>query len=847
MTLHHFRKEFQYLRLRWFAFLGLLGLDLAVNLEWLMPLKAGVEAPGWPGYLPTLLMVAGMSLMGSSPEDKPGSDRSFISTRPLPLRAYWQARIALWLLLLVVPVVVQNALYLLQSQRPAAEVLMGAFEKGMVTVGLTAWVLPMTAMWRRGEFWAALGCLAAGLLIVDQVVEFAALKWLYTSVTYRLNRVGMTVAELAFALGLTWMAWWQQAGSVSTFRRRVCVMTGIATVCLTLGRFWPWNDEDRAQNQVRAKELAPSLKVDIDLGRLEFTSFAADQQRDLYMSIRTQTGDPRVSVQMRPQSSVTAQGERRSRAVHDYYRRSRSYNLQPLSHTLMATDTVLRDLFPAGTLFTTSSDRTQWGMMSNIYTCIGKFEPPFPDPAKPLQIATDYEIDWYQREIALDLPLQAGAQGESGGDELRVLQVHQNQNESGAPSLGDVSVELHVSTRHLQLGPLSGTTVLLYSPQRHLVWLEPVFRKFHSARGGEAGWSRHVQHLGWRGVLNYADGEDAQVDVSQLRLMLLRNRFLGTTEWTWKSPEMRLADHPPRNNALHLNDQQIYAGREVKAFKERLATLKPLVTESSEGEARRYLYDLLAIVSATGVAHKQAALKEVGDAFRPLLQHHLPLMLALPSELWPGWNNYPPKSLLDEYVTEAQRDMIIDQVIKNTVLTETIIRKGWSEAARRLQPRLLALPRLPRGIDDLLLKWGDEASLEKLMQELRHPDQTHDYEALDKIAALRPRLEALTREAIEQEIPALRSSNYWTINGYRTAAEFGSREALEICLRWLGLAGDEPSRSWGAPYPHLLKADGSKLWEEKVSGEKQWPRYRHLQVADFEYLPEQRAWRLRKP
>ena len=56
-----------------------------------------------------------------------------------------------------------------------------------------------------------------------------------------------------------------------------------------------------------------------------------------------------------------------------------------------------------------------------------------------------------------------------------------------------------------------------------------------------------------------------------------------------------------------------------------------------------------------------------------------------------------------------------------------------------------------------------------------------------------------------------------------------------------------PSRNSSSPYPKLLKADGSRLWQDKVDADQQWPRYRHLQVADFEYLPEQRAWRLRKP
>lgn len=847
LTLHHFRKEFYYLRLRWLAFLVLLALDLAVNLEWLLPLKAGEDVPVWLSYLPTVLMVAGMTLMGSCPEDKPGSDRSFISTRPLPMRAYWQARIMLWLLLLVVPVVLQNALYLLLSHRAAAEIVTGTWGKAVETLKLTAWVVPMTALWRRGEFWAALGCLAAGMYVADRMVEFAALNWANVSMDGSQNRWGMNVAALVFTAGILRMAWRQQNGCVRTFRRRILMMLSLGMLCLTTGRLWPWNEQDPSQDQARASELAPKLNVDIDLSMLEFTGFEEERQRTIFVPIRTQSQDPRVSVQLRPQSSVVAQGEKMTRSEPPFFWRSRKNNFQLPYQTLMAMDSVLRDLFPAGTLFATSSDRSQWGIYSNFQSYLGEFKPPYPDPKKPLRLITDYEIDWYEREIALDLPLQAGAHGESEGNAMRILQVNQNQNENGATSLGSLSVDLHVSAHHPHRGGFGDTAVMLYSPQRHLVWVEPAFQKQQPTRAGDKGWSREAKRLGWRGVLNYADGEDAHVDIAECRILLLRSRFLGTTKWTWKSPDIRLADHPSRNGFQRLYEQHIYAGREVKAFQERLATLKAPVAESSEAEARRYLYDLLATVGATNVAYKKVALKEVGDAFRPLLQNHLALMLELPPELWPGWNNYPPKSLLDEYLTEEQRDTIIDQVMTNTVLTDTIIRKGWSEAARRLQPRLLSLPRLPHGIDDLLLKWGDEASLEKLMKELRRPGQSHDYEALNKFPALRPRLEASAREAILQDVPALRNENHWTAMGFETAAEYGSSEALEVCLRWMALGGDAPSPGCSMPYPKLLKADGTKLWQEKVDAEKQWPRYRHLKAADFEYLPEQRAWRLRKP
>jgi hypothetical protein len=368
-----------------------------------------------------------------------------------------------------------------------------------------------------------------------------------------------------------------------------------------------------------------------------------------------------------------------------------------------------------------------------------------------------------------------------------------------------------------------------------------------AARAEDSAWCRYSLRLGWQKVLNYADGEDAGVEVSQLRIILLRSRFLGSSEWTWKSPDIVLSDQPSHTASLMINNENIYKGREIKAFQDRLATLKAPISSTSEPEVRRYLYDLLATVSTTNAAYKKAALQEVSAAFRPLMQHHLPLMLELPGSLWPGWEGYPPKSLLDEYLTEDQRETAINLVMTNPVLTETVIRKGWVESARRLQPHLLSMPKLPEGTDQLLLKWGDDASHEKLMQQLRHFSKPDSFAQLDALPALRPRLEQLARDNLQEQAPWLKRESYSERDHFQIAADFGDRDALDVCLRWIALGGDMPSQSCPPPFPNLLKADGSKLWDREVDAEKQWPRYRHLKAADFDYLPEKRAWKLRQP
>ncbi len=851
LILHHFKKEFRYLRHRWFAFLGLLGLDLAVNLEWLFPLDADGAPPQALKYLPLAVALVGLTLLGSCPEDRPGSDRSFISTRPLPQRAYWLGRVGVWLLLLVLPVFAQNAVYLALSGRPLAEVILGAGERGFLALALTAWVLPMTVLWRRGEFWAALGSLGAVLFLTDRLAYYAAVEWRNVYFIF-LQSGGLALGSLVFTLGIVWLTWRHQSGRLAGFCGRLLVFLGFGLAGVVAARAWSWHGFNPPQNETLVRKLAPGLKPESDITSLYGYEYDLGKKRirSMFIGMRAESNDPAVSVLLRPQNATLTQDGSPPRDVTpELYWRSHVSQLP--AKPLKQVDTILRDFFPAGTLFVAGS-RNQDDWEKHEMTSIADFQQPFPDREKPLRLTVDYAADWYQRGLELDIPLQAGSAGQSDDHAWRIIRVHENKDARGEPALGQVSVELHVRSRvedraHKDnIGPLRTTAALLYSPQRRLVWLDPILTEEASERGFKTGWRRYKVRYEWSGVLNYADGEEAGVETSQLRLILLRSRYLGASEWTWKSPDIRLADH--HHPHLYLYRESIYDGRAVKAFRDRLATLQAPGADSSEREARRYLYDLLAVIHATDATRRPPVLKEVEDAFRPLLEHHLPLMLELPSELWPGKDDQPPKTLLDEYLTEEHREDVIDRLPLYPGLAHPVVRKGWAEAARRLQPRLLNQPRPLMGIDDLLLAWGDEASHEKLLQMQRQSARGGTFAKLDQVPALRPRLESLAGELIREEIPVVPGFYYEAPDFFTIAANFGSREALDVCLRWMALGGRLPFESIGVlPSPHLLRADGVKLWQKDADPDEQWPRYRHLKAGDFDYLPEQRAWKLRQP
>jgi hypothetical protein len=394
----------------------------------------------------------------------------------------------------------------------------------------------------------------------------------------------------------------------------------------------------------------------------------------------------------------------------------------------------------------------------------------------------------------------------------------------------------------------NGQAILLHLPAQRLVRLEPTKQTIVSQRGDHTGWRHSLLEVTWSNILNHADGEPTGVDLAAARLILLRSRFLGQSRTSWKSPEIRLADIPSNwGNELRWDESEVlYRGRETKAFQERVATLNPPSAESSEKEARRYVYDLFSAASGTRAVYSNGSHLQITQAFEPLGRHHLPLMLELRSHEWPGWSNKPPNNLLEGFVNEDQREALVERAPSHAMLADLVVRKGWAEVAKRHKPRLLASPVLPPGAKALLLAWKDDPEVAaRLMQEARHDFHGEIIHALDKKPETRPQIETVVKEEFEDTVLLMQSMQ--SNRSVECAAEFGSVEAFELCLRWLGLDGDAGREVSGPPYPSLLKADGSRFWDKRMPEHERRPFFRRLKVSDFVYVPEKRAWRFLKP
>lgn len=843
MTLHHFRKEFRYLRIRWFAFLALLGFDLAVNLEWLLPMRAGVASPGWLGYLPVAALLGGLSLLLSCPEDRPGTDRSFISTRPLPAGAYWAARVLIWLLLIVLPVVLQNGLYLAISHRPAGDVLRGMWERFCFAAGFSAWLLPALVLWNRRELWKALLMVALGLVVASKTLDIVAASWRFYPSIYQ-KWPGLAAGWSVFGVLSAWIAW-KHLKMGWRFRRRLLATGVVAVLGLLTARFWVLlSPELAAQNEALVKRLAPQLQMDIPISTTYFDGSDRGFGQKLTGSPLVSTGQQGVHVDTRViRTHVEQAGMQPGKDVPASIVDLPRFSWNFLQSQVQRGDEHLRGFFPEGTLFFSSAQFPTWSR-EEMPTTLASFAAPYPDVDKPLRVTSEFRLDWHQRDLAIELPGVVGSQGECEDVRWKILGI----TPATGPQPGALSVSLHVETR-AHWDAENGFAILLHSPQRQMVWLDPVKQTPLGARAGHTGWLRSQMDLTWSNIFNHADGAATGVDAASLRLILLRSRYLGRSEQTWKSPEIRLADipHPWGKDIQWTESRILYAGRELKSFQERMATVKPPSAESTEQEARRYVYDLFSAASVTQAVYTPAAHPLIAQAFETLGRHHLPLMLDLRSQTWPGWSNRPPNNQLERYVTDDQREVLIDRALQSTGLASLVVSKGWAEAARRLKPQVLSMHHLPRAAQTLLMAWKDEESNARLMREIPYDTNGFIAEDLDKDPALRPQVEAAVRQQMRTVLPMAGSQHQDAIFKLMRAANFGSVEALDLCLRWQAIGGDEPPRNSGQPFPKLLAADGSDFWKKRMPDHERWSLFRRLKVSDFEYLPEKRAWKFRQP
>ncbi len=843
MTLHHFRKEFQYLRLRWCAFLALLALDLAVNLEWVFAPQWGEQAPLWVQFIPIATALAALSMMEGCPEDRPGNERRFVGTRPLPQRSYWLAAVMASMVLIVVPAALQNGLYLLLSARPMADVLRGIGERACFIIGIGLWLLPMRALTLEREKW-----LTGGLALIIAIVGIFGLPLLLQLIDedapgFDLPPDSWIYATLTLAVALSLLAWLHQRrplGPTVRIGTMALLIVGALVLCL----YWPMRTAPlENRDPARVAELAPAFKPSIHLEEVGYYDWARTAESSGSFSLRSRIYPtaPGIHVALR---SKGARVEQNGTVTDDRWKPWVSDSR--FKENLRRVDTRLAAFFPAHTLFVQQPERqSNWaGVSDSTYRPFASLSPTV-DREQAVNVQASFKADWWQREKLLDSPCVAGTTASTPDVSWTLVEglAHQfmGKNNTLVSKRGAFSVRLRLHTRlHTRRHWDHGleTAFILHSPQRRLAWVGELETR-HDVRGAGTGLERETLTLGWQNILNYADGEDAQVDPAQLRLVLISGRHLGESTWTWQMPPIVPRDHFSKTNQRQI-PSMIHLGGDRNSCRERIASLKAPTAQSGEEEVRRYLYDVVMAIQSDWSGGSEMTKQDEEAALRPLFEHHLAYLLDV-NVLMAGKDSVGERLLL-KHLTEEHRDAVIQRLASSPHLIRVVLQRGWTEAARAYwHDRLMRSTHLYQDFIPLLIAWGDAALLDRIVTLMSYRIDSSHFDGVPHPPELMARLRPLADEQFRASTPFANAMAEST-RTLKTAADFGNVTAMELCLRQLALDGY--AARFNSPLPHLLDGQGKRIWMSYEAPETNTKLFRHRGVKNFEYVPEKLAWRV---
>lgn len=853
LTWHHFKKEARCIQGRWCFWLGLLGLDLAMQLEWLQPMQIAEENRDLSWWLHAAVLATALllALVGCA-EDRPSNEAAFIATRPLPRRSYFLARGLLVGLLFMLPLVLQEGAYLALSGRPVGAVIMGLGVSAAVAGAWLLWAVPGAALWKA--WWQALlGLLLplVGLWLCDWVVVEGLSHQRWVSEVASFSK-GAWVAVAWCGLGL-WglLALWHQRAGLA-LGRRLGVLLALAPLLYAGLVAWdlavaPWLREDRA----RVAALEQAMEMHLPREKLRPLLKATYQGRPatlFYGQLRPQNLPPQVEVQSRLKG-VTATLAGQPVPAHV----TQDDEVRLVSESPIFFPGPVLHALPAGTVLQPPTSLSYRFGGDPLEHELGRVENAVTDGrAGPLVLSSQFETTWYEWTTLADLPLEVGARAVDAEVELTLTDLLPDtagwaQAKRGAEP-GAMTLQCRIHQSRVDVG----LQLVLYSPERRLAWAlgghsgVDEYRP-HSRRATHTGWQRSLTRFSEQEVLRYEDGQPAAA-MGKLRLRVMKRRCLGRSEWTWQSPPLDLQQHVPGARDWYFATGSWTVGDPVTQLAHRLAALTAPDPQAPVEAQRDYV---LAVLRSFHALRTEANKKEQYDLvvakLRPFAEAHLDVLLALPASAVAGPTS-PVFRLANQLCNETHRDYVVSRIIEADWMAALAQTKGWGEVAReRMLPAVLAVPRHEKHLRTLMLSWQDPTVQRRQVEELRFFPEADTFETLYAVPALRPALDAVAR-VLEAELQPVRGWGAFMRSRLEIAIAQGSAPALDAALAWMAAlhpkdrAGDDPAL---LPFAQGLAVRLGL--PSPAGGLKEYPPlFRGLRAAQFHYQPALRTWR-KKP
>ncbi len=528
LVLHQFRKEFRWLWPRWALFLAVLAFDFAFNMEWVFPPRTGGVYGFSEVVCCALWLVAWWVALSTAPEDEADAGRAFAWTRPLPRRSYWLARLLVWTLLIMLPMMLEVGIYLAFMRRPWDEIGLGMLEELFAAGSMTLWVLPGALLFRGWERYVAL-VIFATLWVADHGRDLLRplfeLAYIDPILAYPFMEP-LRFACAAWVMGplvLLLLVWHQRRHLPLVQRHGALAVLSIGTYALAASpllrsRFTGAVDPAFVQQMsagrqpsMRPEDFKAEAHTDEKLGRCLSLSVPASLE-----------GVPRGVIPVWRSARTTVMQHGRALPVETRERQLLSdpglIKLVGLFSRPLAGD--LPAGWPADSLSVDAGDDKDQLRLPKM---------PLPaDLDTPVDIDMEAVANWTRLRALGHAPLKAGARIRSAEAELEVREVRLNVDAQDRPSPGAVTllVSQHLgtlSTRHAMwpAQPL----LMLYAPGKRLVWQ----RTMHGGgdwRAPRLGWMHVVSRITYGEVMKPGAGVTKE-NLGEQQLLWIVPDYLG--------------------------------------------------------------------------------------------------------------------------------------------------------------------------------------------------------------------------------------------------------------------------------------------------------------------------------
>jgi|GEM_PF-6928688 len=458
---HLYKKEVQYLKLRWLLWLGVLLFELAVNAGWLV--KLGDYDHAALAYLPWITWLFAAWLAASySPEDKPFTGSGFFRARPLKSSSYWISRVVAFCTLIMMPLAIQEAVYLTVSGRPWSSIMEGLIWKSWIGIAALSWLIPMTAWFNHFRLIMALGvCYASGY------VGFQAAKWLlsdFISATWAMDIMrwpvvwnvlliyGVCVAALIYGSRSKKEQW----GLIT----KLVIVGLLALASPVLAMYWSVRTQSVTQtDQAKAEVAAKRTAIEPRLYTLQAASKNfRSKRRSVSLETDVIVQDKGIGFYTRPHPD-TATPEKNP---HAFKIEPRRFFWEYFSSS--TTDQGIASLFPPNTLFA-----NEW----NNNRFISLLLPQKFDRDKPLSLSKNFDLKWIEWSSPLNTALKQGTIACTLRSRWKILKVLTDVDAAGKNSPGTITINLEVEwdANEKDTNP-GGLHLALYSPERKMAWCQ---------------------------------------------------------------------------------------------------------------------------------------------------------------------------------------------------------------------------------------------------------------------------------------------------------------------------------------------------------------------------------------